>query len=65
MKPPKKTTSKSLLKKVSGTDLMTMTSPAVKSWAKSNEIATPKEIDDMSKGQLQTLYMKYLKAKGM
>ena len=65
MKPPKKATSKSLLKKTSGTDLMTMTSPAVKSWAKSNDIATPKEIDEMSKTQLKNLYMQYLKAKGM
>jgi hypothetical protein len=65
MKPPKKTTSKSLLNKTSGTDLMTMTSRAVKSWAKSNNVATAKEIDGMSKGQLQSLYMKYLKAKGM
>ena len=55
MKPPKKATSKSLLKKTSGTDLMTMTSPAVKSWAKSNDIATPKEIDEMSKTQLKNL----------
>lgn len=64
MKPPKKTPSKSLLKKVSGTDLMTMTSPSVKSWAMSNEIATSKEIDAMSKAQIKNLYMQYLKAKG-
>jgi hypothetical protein len=64
MKPPKKTNSKSLLNKVSGTDLMTMTSPAVKSWAKSNDIATSKEIDAMSKSQIKNLYMQYLKAKG-
>jgi len=63
-KVPSKPKTKSLLKKTSGTDLMTMTSPAVRSWAKSNEIATSKEIDRMSKTQIQSLYMQYLKATG-
>lgn len=63
-KAPSKAKAKSLLKKTSGTDLMTMTSPAVRSWAKSNEIATSKEIDGMSKAQIKSLYMDYLKATG-
>jgi len=63
-KAPSTLKAKSLLKKTSGTDLMTMTSPAVRSWARSNNIATSKEIDAMSKTQIQNLYMQYLKAKG-
>lgn len=63
-KAPSKAKAKSLLKKTSGTDLMKMTSPAVKSWAFSEGIATSKEIDAMSKEQIKSLYIDYLKAKG-
>ena len=63
-KAPSTSKSKSLLKKTSGTELMAMTSPAVKSWAFSSGIATSKEIDAMSKEKLRELYIEYLKAKG-
>jgi hypothetical protein len=67
MKPPKKTTAQSLLKKASSSgDIKSMSMDSgFRSWARSNELATAKEIDGMSKGQLESLYMKYLKAKGM
>ena len=35
-----------------------------RSWAKSNELATGKEIDGMSKTQLEKLYIQYMRSKG-
>tara|TARA_A100000172_G_scaffold46406_1_gene28795 strand:- start:460 stop:657 length:198 start_codon:yes stop_codon:yes gene_type:complete len=63
MKAPKKPETKSLIKKASA-DIMKMASPAVKAWAKTNKIATSKEIDQMPLVQLDKLYMRYLREKG-
>lgn len=64
MKAPKKPETKSLIKKASASDIREMASPAVRAWAKTNKIATSKEIDNMPLIQLDKLYMMYLKATG-
>jgi|8_EtaG_2_1085327.scaffolds.fasta_scaffold311021_2 hypothetical protein len=61
---PKKQKPKSLLKRMSGADIMKMAGPDVKAWAMTNKIATSKEIDAMPLVRLEKLYMDYLKSKG-
>tara|TARA_R110000796_G_scaffold7819_3_gene26429 strand:- start:831 stop:1025 length:195 start_codon:yes stop_codon:yes gene_type:complete len=58
---------KSLIKKtaMSSGDIKSFANNSgFRSWAKSNELATGKEIDGMSKTQLEKLYIQYMRSKG-